>query len=653
MNSRKPFPFASKRIFISAAVASAGLWVAWKFNSSSFHPQVITSFAGKLPALKLNQGQILKYNFTYTGHTVSNPGDVLGIANKSQVVDFNLSGAITFLVLNKTESDYKLYLQSEDIKSLFSVDSSEIGSQSAKISQLFKNGFALNLGVNGKVNSIQIPNSDSEMSLFAKSFSASIQFITPSININDGTWQEHEWDSTGKALTRYQITNSDNILEGTKEKLKYEVLSSVQKTLDDKKSLNILPHLTQNWSWNTELGFLKSLSAQEKLTMRIGTSEPFASVDVTTSLVNLEDSQLSAVQSAAHTDSLKNKFSNISEEKLDILADSNTKKEHTSSTDKKEISSQESAMAKILSSLNSSAFEKLSRAQLNSQHTALQNILKENPDFISRLDSQLLSLPSESNALRFLIGVLGSLTSTQSQDALVRALRARNQDTNAVDLFIPALGFMANPTQDAQDEIYKIATSGDKNSSSTAFLSLGLMAHSLGNSDDNRASEIISDINARLSKSKDANEQELLLGVLGNAGSIKSLETIKEFLNHKSPEIRAQAALALRRIDSNIADELLIERLKIESETWVKGEILESISNRKATSNSIQAQISLLNSEKNEGVKMHLLKNLWMASDTDAKLNEFLKSYSSTEKSNKIRKYVDELLATSANSKKY
>ena len=653
MNSRKLFPFASKRIFISAAVAFTGLWVAWKFNSSSFPPQTNSKFADAVPVWKLYQGQSLKYKFSYSGHTVSNPGVVLGISNKSQAVDFNLSGTINFLVLNKSDSDYKLYLKSEDLKSLFYVDSTEIESQSLKISKLFKDGFAINLGTNGKVNSIQIQNSESEMLLFAKSFSTSIQFITPAKNIHGGAWQEREWDSTGKALTRYQITNSDNILEGTKEKLKYEVLSSVQKTLDDKKSLNILPHLIQTWSWNTELGFLKSLNAQEKLTMRLGTSEPFASVDVATSLVNIENSQLNSAQSNADLNLLIGKFSNIAKEKIELVANSNSNKEHISLNDKKEISSQESAMAKILSSLNSSAFEKLSRPQLNSQHTALQNILKENPDFISKLDSQLLSLPSESNALRFLVGVLGSLTSAQSQDALVRALRARNLDTNAIDLIIPTLGFMSNPTQDAQDEIYRIANNGDKNSSSTAFLSLGLMAHSLNESDEIRSSEIVSDINSRLLKSKDANEQELLLGVLGNAGSPKSLTAISEFLNHKSPEIRAQAALALRRIDSNTADELLIERLTIENETWVKGEILESISHRKATSNVIQVQISLLNSEKNEGVKMHILKNLWMASENDSKLGEFLKTYSSSEKSNKIKKYVDELLATSANSKKY
>jgi len=172
------------------------------------------------------------------------------------------------------------------------------------------------------------------------------------------------------------------------------------------------------------------------------------------------------------------------------------------------------------------------------------------------------------------------------------------------------------------------------------------MARNLANTSPERATRIVDSIIKQIDLSSSVDTTRQLLLALGNAGSAQAYPTIARFTTDSSPLLRAASASALRWVDSDQSSALLIKLLSSDPEPSVRLEAARALGFRQINANSFEAQKQSFAIEKDEKVRLALLRNLWKARAVFPEARQLIEKAATSDVSEDVRKASTELLAT-------
>lgn len=285
--------------------------------------------------------------------------------------------------------------------------------------------------------------------------------------------------------------------------------------------------------------------------------------------------------------------------------------------------------------------ETLSYSQLYAKVKAL---LFLHPEVCAELGNVLQSVDPTGLAAQLITGALAAVGSAEAQESLIGVIRTRRADAATVQPLIIALGEVKRPTQSAQDIVEEMAWQAPGSAvARAAQLELGSMAHNLRRRSPVRAAEIVEHAANRLSV---AGTETQLIDLLGNSGVAEALPVLERFLDDPSSELRARAALALRFIDGEQADERLARMMTSDPDESVRLQAATAFEFRNNTQTTLQAQTSALFSDASLSVRMRVMNNLWKSHEDYPEVIASMERVSASDPSKDVRAAAARLLAS-------
>jgi HEAT repeat protein len=502
----------------------------------------------------------------------------------------------------------------------------------------------------GKVLDVRFePGVDDLSQSFVRTLLAITQFVLPEAAGSDlRQWETQEADPNGQYVARYAASNdsgrgaeeTSRQSQGSFKKTKSRYLQPIQRpTADETQASNqIYPKGSLATRFDLQRGHLVSLSGTESLTVAIE-GKTVANADTAIQM------DLQRQEMLSQTDLERIRATSISREREAVAISLFV------------IPSPEAGEASIArSELGDTSLDSLladlaklesSSGEMNETPTYLKvkAMIYLHPESSAHFGKILATANSQGPAMRVLTGALGAVGNTEAQAALIGATRSRAGDWPAVSLLIPAISQVPSPAQPAEDLLRDLAfNSSNPDIAATAQLSLGNVARKVAQTSPDRAANIVRLFTKAIESSPSTDFTQQMLLAIGNAGSIEALPNIGRLINDPSPTLRATAAGALRWVDSDQADSLLIKALTSDREATVRLEAAIALSFRRIGNSTFNPQKTVFLTEQDVKVRLVVLKNLWAARDDFAEVRGILKRAAGHDRSKEVRKAAAESL---------
>ena len=551
---------------------------------------------------------------------------VVNVKDHKVVLAYRLRNAIVKFIANGEEDD----ADAELIKS-----------------DLSRNIFAV-LDPRGKVLSVRFDSATGKLSQgFARALIGAMQFVFSSEGSDKlNQWETNEEDTNGQYVARYQRVNHRSVnAKGTvrssitfqKQITRYLRTTTKSSPTEFNLESTITPAGSLMAMFDQNNGRVIALNGTQSQTIEVA-GKTVAHTQSTLGLSYVGEEAAGPVKLAA----LRAANSQLERTVAATpLSASISKEEREASIERTELATDN--LEKLLADL-----AKLESAHGDKNETPIylkfKALIYVHPESSAPLGQVLAKADPESLTMRVLTGALGVVGNPPAQAALVRAIKARSTDWPALSMLIPALDEASAPTPLAEETIRELASqSPNPDVASTAQLTLGAMARNLAETSPERATMIVDSLIKQINSSSSAVTTRLLLLALGNAGSTQAYSTIARFTSDSSPALRIAAAVALRWIDSDQADTELIRVLTADPESAVRLEAATALGLRQINANSFEAQKQAFAMDKDEKVRLALLRNLWKGRVVFPEARELIEKAATSDASEDVRKAATEL----------
>ncbi len=585
------------------------------------------------------------------------PSDAPVQSNLASSFKTAIEGEMTATVLENRNDGAIIVYSLRKLAMNLAVSGQPYGDQAAIRHNLERNIFAL-VNQQGKVVSVWLdPESDETSQNFARALLAITQFVLPDPKSPaQPQWEAQEDDPNGQYIARYQSAlNFDKTARRDpkssfkifrKTKLRYRKPERKPKPGEFDAPMTIIPKGDLMARFNAHSGQLISLDGKESQTMMI------AEKTVAWSETALRLSQLK-VEAATATE-----FSRlVSENALREKSVAATQLSATKSDETAERSIQHNALGKEtsedllarLENIREPAGETKSTAEASDEsslYLKIKALVYVEPESSGPLGKVLATADPKSAKMRVVAGALGIVGHPQAQAALVGAIQSRLDDWPALSVLIPTLGAVGEPTQLAEDTLRDLAfNSRNEDIALTAQLSLGALARNLAFKSSERAAKIVEEIIRKIKSSKSQETTRQMLLVLGNAGSAQALPTLIPFLSAPSPSLRVAAASAMRWIDSDQVNSVLITALTSDMDASVRLEAAAALGLREIDATTFKAQKEAFLKDNSENVRLTLLSNLWKAHVSFPEARQLVKQAAASDSSEVVRNAAADIMA--------
>jgi hypothetical protein len=207
---------------------------------------------------------------------------------------------------------------------------------------------------------------------------------------------------------------------------------------------------------------------------------------------------------------------------------------------------------------------------------------------------------------------------------------------------VVAIGQMKYPTLDSVQTLINVANQKDNEKfsmdiSNSAILALGTISNSLKGIKDDVVDIIKDDLKNKLKSTRDPAELSIILQALGNSKNEEFAPEIIPYLAADDSNLRAMAAYSLRDMDDEESLSSLVKSLDKEESPNVKDFILTSLSNRKASEESIKYVKNAISKENNKDVRYNMFKYLIANKEQYRGIDSYLKDSLENDITNKER----------------
>lgn len=561
-----------------------------------------------------------------------------------------VQGELTATVLSQNEETAVIAYRLRQPEVSLIVNGQEAVDQSAQIkTDLSQETFA-SVNLHGNVVSVRFdPGVGGLSQSFARALLAITQFVVPSSRTAGlDQWQTRESDPGGEYVAHYtEMAEPPNsvadIVPGQKSfsKTKTRYIQAQQVTSSDEveATTEIRPKGSMVAKFDFQRGYLLSLNGTESQTISIG-GKPVATAECTLRMTEVRQEILSPEELASIRD--LNTASQRVAAAVPLFAPP-SREATEASIERTELG--DSTLDALLADL-----AKVESAAGNANETPIYLKFKAmiylHPESCAHIGRILTTADANGPTMRILTGALSTISHPEAQAAMVTAMRARPEDWPALSLLMPALGQSPSPTETSEELLHELAfNSHNPDIASTAQLSLGSMARNLAQIAPERTAKIVKVFINAIERAPSAGATRLMILALGNAGSSDAFPIISRFLHDRSPELRAAASEALRWVDSDQVEPLLINALICDQDPSVRQEAAIALGFRNVGDASFRAQKGVFLKETDVKTRLAVLNNLWKAKDSFPEVRGIVKEAANRNSSKEVRKAAGEIMA--------
>lgn len=156
---------------------------------------------------------------------------------------------------------------------------------------------------------------------------------------------------------------------------------------------------------------------------------------------------------------------------------------------------------------------------------------------------------------KLLLDALGSVGTPEAQALLLQLIGERRFDHEQTRSSLINVSLTPHPTPETVNALRELTS--DPQHGNQALLGLGSAAHSLGEDNPESAIPLVREIEGRLEKTKQPEQQETALRALGNTGNALGLSTCEQYIVHEHLNVRLGAIACARLIPGPRADTVI------------------------------------------------------------------------------------------------
>lgn len=552
---------------------------------------------------------------------------VLGEKGEGYLVAFRMRNLLVTLIANK----YNDIQQAEAIRS-----------------ELEKEVFVV-ITPQGMIRSVWM---DPAMGDLAKSYTRVIlaltQFVFPVDQSQEKSrWEIQEEDPSGQYIATYQIYREENakvtktsVKSYCKKKKRYLEYPPKTKTGPVEISKTIVPKGKFVAHFDLATGGLSSMRGSESQTILVQNKK----VGEATNHFQMELVRKEILK-ASDVAALKNQFSGREKTTQSVsLFVMPSPEEVEASIHRKQLG--DATLESLLAELERAESGAAPNLDTTALYLKFKSLIYLHPESCETLGKVLSRAGAKSLTMTLLPKALSTVGHTQAQAALVKAIKAHSKDINTLFGLINSLATVNKPTEQAEEALRNLAfESKDPDIRAMVQLALGAQSRRIAAFSPERAAKIVDRFIEELKHSSSPEMKKQLLLALGNAGSPRALPVISDFATSSSSGLRATALHAMRFIDSQEAEKLLINALRSDQDNSVRLSAASSLGYRKMTPTSfpIQRQIFLKDSDVN--LRLKVLENLWKAHEAFPEVRILVKKAASDDPSEGVRKAAKNIMS--------
>lgn len=216
--------------------------------------------------------------------------------------------------------------------------------------------------------------------------------------------------------------------------------------------------------------------------------------------------------------------------------------------------------------------------ELRNQALNQLQVLARNEQNLPALRDALLALSAEDQAFAPLVAALGAVGTPAVQHMLTELIAARGEEWRVFSAVVPVFGLLEAPTDDSIEFLRKSALHPDPDFSSAAALALGSVVHTLSQTNATRGEALLRDYLSKLEKPwNDEEGIKEALGVLGNAGLVRSAPLILALTEHPSADVRSDALMALRFIRTPESERRMRDKVENDASVDVRMRAVDAL----------------------------------------------------------------------------
>jgi hypothetical protein len=243
--------------------------------------------------------------------------------------------------------------------------------------------------------------------------------------------------------------------------------------------------------------------------------------------------------------------------------------------------------------------------------TKYKALLYLHPNDAVAIGQLMAASPSDGPAQRILANACTAVGSPPSQEAMIAAIVAQRHNYRAMSVLLPALGFVAVPTQHTVEVLNELAWhKPNQPTAQTAQLMLGNVVRNMTLGGNPRAHALFQELVRHLAHPTTNEEREQLLLVMGNAGVPAELPVVHPYLHFPQPVIRSAALFALRWINSSSSIAILQHALATDPNDSVRYQAAATLGNAHLTNADCAELCRMARTERSAQVRRQILVDL-------------------------------------------
>ncbi len=274
----------------------------------------------------------------------------------------------------------------------------------------------------------------------------------------------------------------------------------------------------------------------------------------------------------------------------------------------------------------------------------IKALVAVHPETSPRFAELLHKAELQSLTMRLVPTALAAIGHPEAQTALVDVLRRRQSDEASVAYLVPILARLKSPSPEAENALRHLAHSASPAIMAIAELGLGSMAGHLKATAPQRSAGIVSGFVQELKSVGSEERLTHLLLVLGNSGASDALPAIQEQVRNKSVGVRVAAVAALRFIEIDQAEILMLEALASDADAEVREAVVHALPYRAMNDRTFRALATTCQSDKGVGVRLAALNFLWQLREQFPEVTRLTTTAAESDSSDAVRDAAARLL---------
>jgi hypothetical protein len=233
------------------------------------------------------------------------------------------------------------------------------------------------------------------------------------------------------------------------------------------------------------------------------------------------------------------------------------------------------------------------------------------PEDLPVIEQVLSGAPDGSLRMQWVCMALSIVGTESAQKALIDELGSRRQGPSTKGDLIFYLSRVARPSHATSQWLAQVSSSRVDPMAHSATLALGALISNLAPLDAESADRLTLSLCHRLNGATTYDEKLILLGAIGNAGQMSSVDTVEPFMKSDKPALRAKAYQAVRMVEGERVDLLLLQGMA-DRESFVRLSAVDACHDRNSGAEVVSRLQAIVEGDSSVENRLTAVNILWI-----------------------------------------